>query len=168
LLWHHSTYCEGGGGKTPVLAGSTLYSRANVTGNLRLDAATGAEQGTFSSTTAPAFDGTRIFTSTSTITGTTLSAVDPSTQALLWSFAGDGSLNSAPLVVNGCVYEASGNGHLYALDASTGAVLDTRTLPAVVAAPDEQNVSQPLTGLGAGGGALLVPASTWLVAYTHS
>ena len=35
-----------------------------------------------------------------------------------------------------------------------------------VAAPDEQNVSQPLTGLGAGGGALLVPASSWLVAYT--
>ncbi|HMC70211.1 MAG TPA: hypothetical protein VKJ07_13735, partial [Mycobacteriales bacterium] len=32
---------------------------------------------------------------------------------------------------------------------------------------DEQNVSQPLTGLAIGEGHLLVPASTRLVAYTN-
>jgi hypothetical protein len=34
-----------------------------------------------------------------------------------------------------------------------------------VAPPDEQNVSQPITGLGAGNGLLVVPAGNWLVAY---
>jgi hypothetical protein len=34
-----------------------------------------------------------------------------------------------------------------------------------VPAPDEQNVSQPLAGLGTSGGLLVVPAGTGLVAF---
>lgn len=118
------------------------------------------ERGAFSSDIAPAVDATRAFYRS----GSTLTASDAKTQAVLWTFAGDGSLSSAPIVVGGCVYVGSSNGHLYALDARTGAALAMATLPAGVEGPDEQNV-RVLASFGAGGGELLVPASQWLVAY---
>jgi hypothetical protein len=54
---------------------------------------------------------------------------------------------------------------LYALDLTDGAVAWSANVGAGIPAPDEQNVSQPLTGLAAGEGLLVVPAGNLLVAY---
>ena len=159
--WHHSTGCSGGGGKTTVLHDGRLYIRDSGGPNLILDAATGAELGAFGSATAPAFSGdVSLF-----VSGGTLAAERTSARVPLWSFAGDGALASAPFAVGTTVYEGSSAGGLFALDRDTGTVVWSDCLPGPVAVPDEQNVSQPLTGIGAGDGLLVVPAGTWLVAY---
>ena len=159
--WHHSTGCSGGGGKTTVLHDGRLYIRDSGGPNLILDAATGAELGAFGSATAPAFSGdVGLF-----VSGGTLAAERMSTRVPIWSFTGDRGLASAPFAVGTTVYEGSSTGGLFALDRETGTLLWSDCLPGPVAVPDEQNVSQPLTGIGAGDGLLVVPAGTWLVAY---
>jgi outer membrane protein assembly factor BamB len=102
------------------------------------------------------------------LSGGGLQAIDQQSGIVSWSYAGDGTLSSAPLVIGGMVYMGSSSGHLYAINAATGGLAYSATLPAPVNGPDEQNVSQPLTGLGAGAGTLVVPASSWLVAFTSA
>lgn len=85
-----------------------------------------------------------------------------------WSFGGDGQLTTAPIVLNGYVYVGSGNGNLYAVNAATGQQAWTANVGAAIPAPDEQNVSQPLTGMAAAQGLFVVPAGTTLVAYTYT
>src|SRR5205823_5350279 len=86
-----------------------------------------------------------------------------------WSFAGDGQLDTAPLVLatsgGEYVVEGSASGALYALNASSGTVAWQTNVGASIPGPDEQNVSQPLTGLGAGQGLLVVPSGTTISAY---
>jgi outer membrane protein assembly factor BamB len=161
LLWHHSTSCEGGGGKTPVLYNGQLWVRDWAIGNVVLDAATGTSMGAFSANTMPAFAGTRGYFLTSGV----LQARDVDTMSLLWTFSGDGTLASPPLVVNDTVYIGSSAGGLYALDAATGSQQWSDQLAWGISASDEQNVSQPLAGMGAGGNALVVPAGSHLVCY---
>jgi outer membrane protein assembly factor BamB len=43
--------------------------------------------------------------------------------ALLWSYTTGGGVNSSPAVANGVVYVGSGDGNVYALNASTGALV---------------------------------------------
>jgi len=163
-LWHHSTFCSGGGGRTPVLEDGHVWVRDPITGNVELDAATGSPVNTFIAQPAPAFDGQRGFF----LENGVLQARDAGSLAPLWSFTGDGNLTSAPIVVNGFVYEASSSGQLWALDESTGLPVWSTDTGSPILGPDEQNVSQPLTGLGAGQGLVVVPASNRLIAYEPS
>ena len=160
LIWHHTTGCEGGGGKTPVLGNGQLFVRDAPSGNVVLDPSSGTSLGTFTATPAPAIAGSRGYFTT----GVGLTAIDLATNTTLWTFAGDGSLSSAPLVVNGLVYVASTYGNIYALDQS-GTLVWTSNVAPTINYPDEQNVSQPLTGLAAGSGYLLVPAGATLNLY---
>jgi outer membrane protein assembly factor BamB len=166
LIWQHSGPCSGGGGSTPVLFDGRLYVRDFGGTNLMLDAPTGAVLSTFSAASSPpAFSGSRGFFLTGTFdTGFTLEARDAYTGAVQWSFTGDGTLRSAPIINNGYVYIGSGSGKVYALDASTGANVWTGNLGAAVQL-NESPVSRPHTGLGAGDGLVVVPASTLLVAF---
>lgn len=159
-LWHHSTYCEGGGGKTPATHGNGVYVRDSI-GNVVLDAATGAEIGTFPGAVIPAFSGSSGFF----LNGSTLEAHDLSSGTVTWTFNGDGQLSSAPVTANGYVYVGSATGDVYAVSAADGHVVWSDNTGAAIAAPDEQN-AVPLTGLAVGEGNLLVPASTKLVAYS--
>ena len=161
LLWHHATGCEGGGGKTAALYNGKLYVRDAIVGNTILDAASGATLGSFSATAAPAFSGSTGFF----LNGSTLQAVNLSTNAVLWSFTGDGTLTTAPIVVNGNVYIGASSGNTYAVDAGTGAQSWSAHLSSPINAPDEQNASQPLTGLSAGFGFLSVPAGNTLTLF---
>jgi alpha-tubulin suppressor-like RCC1 family protein/outer membrane protein assembly factor BamB len=161
VLWRYSGPCSGGGGKTTVLANNRLWTR-DYFGSLILNASTGALVGSHGAEVAPAFDGPVGFF----LSGGVLRANNAATQALLWSFSGDGNLSSAPIVVNGYVYVGSTAGHIWALDKTTGLPVWDDSVGAPIARPDEQNVSQPLTGLGAGQGLVVVPASNLLVAYT--
>ncbi len=56
FLWHHSTGCEGGGGKTTVYADGFLFTRDSE-GDLILDAGTGQVVANYNATVAPAVDG---------------------------------------------------------------------------------------------------------------
>jgi outer membrane protein assembly factor BamB len=159
LQWATSPPCEGGGGKTPVYSNGLLYIRDASQGDQVLNATTGQEEGTFASTTAPAFAGKTAFF----MNGGTLSAsVSGRTK---WTFTGDGGLDTAPIVVGSTVYVGSSSGMVYGLDISKGNVVWSANTGSPVNGPDEQNVSSPLTGLGAGQGLLVVPAGDQLAAY---
>jgi outer membrane protein assembly factor BamB len=166
-LWHYDSGFSGGGGRTAVVApGGRLYTR-DFGGSYIFDATSGEIVDTFGSLTAPAFaDGTGLF-----LYNGALEARDAVSGALLWTFGGDGELSSAPVVVKSTagthVYEASSGGMVYALNLADGSVAWSANVGAGVPGPDEHNVSQPLTGLGAGEGLLVVPAGNLLVAYGH-
>ena len=159
-IWHHNAACSGGGGATAVLFQGKDYVRDVISGNLTLDARTGNAVGTFSATTNPAFSGkTGIF-----LTEGTLRSLDLASGTILWSFAGDGSLVSAPVVAGDTVYTASRSGMVYALNAGTGTVVAQVDTHAAISATDEQNAVQR-TSLAVGDGLLLVPAGGVLLAY---
>ncbi len=156
--WFSNGPCEGGGGKTPVYHSGRVYAR-DFLGNKILDAGTGNLLGTFQAGPAPAFVGkTGLFL---TNAGTLQAAQGRRT---LWTFSGDGGLDTAPIVVGATVYVGSSSGMLYGLS-SRGKVVWSANVGAAIPGPDEQNVSQPLTGLGAGQGLLVVPAGGHLTAY---
>lgn len=158
--WDRNYGCSGGGGKTAVLSANGLYVRQVGSGsNDILDPSTGAVTGHFTSGPAPAFSGSTGFF----LSNGTLRATDASGN-VLWSFAGDGSLDTAPIVVNGDVYVGSSTGMLYAVDPGSGTVLWSTNVGASITGPDEQNATLT-TGLGAGEGHLLVPAGSTLTAY---
>ena len=132
------------------------------------DSNTGSIIGNFNSKHTPAFSGSRgFFLNGPSGFGTfgVLEAYDVNTHSLLWSFAGDGSLQSAVLVVNDYVYVGSATGKLYAVDAATGQKVWETNAGASIPYVDEQNVSQPLTSFAAAEGLLVVPTATTLVAY---
>jgi outer membrane protein assembly factor BamB len=169
LLWHFTTGCEGGGGKTVVYANGRVYTRDFINGNLVLDAGTGGQLATWTPAStnalAPAIDGSTIYwTSIASRALTAESSADGSTR---WTFGGDGQLDSAPIVLatpNGeFVVVGSATGALYVLNAATGAVA-WQTTVAPIAQPDEQNVTV-LAGLGAGQGLLVVPAGNSITAF---
>lgn len=173
LLWQFRT-AAGGGGRTPVLFNNRLYVRDLVfRGFIILEASTGAQLGAFDvghigpTPPPPAFSGSMGYFGyyANNIQG--LKALDTATLATKWSFNGDSSINTAPIVVNGYVYVASYNGTLYALDAQTGASVWTTNLGANMLGPDESNLKM-LTGFAAGDGLLVVPAGNRLIAFQSS
>ncbi|HEX6731751.1 MAG TPA: PQQ-binding-like beta-propeller repeat protein, partial [Pyrinomonadaceae bacterium] len=165
-IWHYSPGCSGGGGKTPAFYDGRLYVRDFS--DTIFDANTGSITGNFNAKNTPAFSGSRgFFLNGPHFFGSygTLQARDVNTNSLLWSFSGDGFLQSAVLVVNDYVFVGSAQGKLYAVDAATGEQVWVTTAGTSIPYVDEQNVSQPLTGFAAAEGLLVVPTSTTLVAY---
>lgn len=128
------------------------------------DAETGALAGSanvfgFTNVPIPAVGADAVYV----LNGGTLQRFDPSLQTVSWSFAGDGTLASAPLVIGGVVLVGGYNGKLYALDSTTGAERWSTLVPAGIDAPNESFAV--LTGMAAANGILVVPAgrtlSTW-------
>jgi outer membrane protein assembly factor BamB len=161
-LWHYSGSCEGGGGATTVLSGGIVYAR-DFMGNIALDAATGAVAGAFNADPPPAFDATHGYF----LAGGTLRAEVATTRAVLWSFAGDGALASAPLVVGGEVYVGSSQGGLFGLDATTG-TLDWSTTVGGALGFSESGGTYGAAPFAAAGGLLVVPVGTKIIAYAHT
>ena len=161
-LWHYDSCCEGGGGATPVVHGGQVYVRddyCDQTSGLVLDADTGNVIGGFNSDRPPAFIGNlALYFQSGTLVGVDL----PSGQQL-WSFAGDGGLTSAPVVVNQTIYIGSSSGTLYGLNTSGQQIWSTQ-VGAPIPTPDEFNATLT-TGLGAGDGLLIVPTASILVTY---
>jgi outer membrane protein assembly factor BamB len=166
-VWIYLSGCSGGGGKTPALYNGRLYMR-DVVQDWILDADTGTVLGNFNTKNNPAFlgstgfflDGPHVFGSFGT-----LRARDINTNAELWSFAGDGQLQSGVLVVNDFVYIGSASGKLYALNAATGRQAWVTTAGASIPFVAEGNTHQPTTSFAAAEGLLVIPTSTTLVAY---
>ncbi len=162
LIWHYNSGIEGGGGGTPTYYNGLLYTRDWSAGGSIFNATTGALVGTFGNGPIPSFYQNQGFF----MRGGTLDATNLSTLGINWSYSPSGDpFVTASINVNGVVYAGTGSGNIYALDSTTGKVLWQDDVGSEILGPDEQNVSQPLTGLGEGQGALIVPAGHMLVAY---
>jgi outer membrane protein assembly factor BamB len=163
VLWHFDLGCSGGIGWTDAYANNSVYVRGLDNPSVSdvgivLNAATGTQLGTFNSTAAiPAFSATAGFF----LNGSTLTATDLSTGGTLWTFSGDGTLVSAPIVIDNAVVIGSSSGTVYALDSSSGNVLWSGSAGAAISGPHEQS-GPVLTGFGAGDGYLVVPAGNVL------
>jgi outer membrane protein assembly factor BamB len=164
-IWFNNSGCSGGGGATPVAANGLVYapnSSAGSSGTV-FDAETGATKGSYSASVIPAFSSSAgFFLSNGTLQGLAL----PNNQ-VLWSFAGDGQLATAPIVVNSYVFIGSQSGNLYALDSSSGQQVWNQNLGAAIPATQEYGVVQ-YTGLAAGDGLLVVPNGTKVTAFVLS
>jgi len=162
-LWHYSTYCSGGGGKTTVYSSGNVFTR-DFTGNLVLGAATGTLLSSFAGTSAPAVDATTVYG----LSPPTLYAQNRDGGQTRWTFSGDGNLTTAPLVLRTAtadfVVVGSTSGALYALDATTGAPVWSTNVGGSLAGPDEQNATI-LGGIAAGQGLLVVPNGNSVSAY---
>jgi outer membrane protein assembly factor BamB len=164
VLWFNNTGCTGGGGDTPVVTGTTLYSPINDRYNgLTFNAETGAQLGTFTLSSMPAINATAAFA----LNNSALQAVALANNQLQWSFAGDGALTGPPIVVNNWVFIGSSNGNLYAVDATTGNQLWTQNLGAAIQTSID-NTAQIYGGLAAGDGLLVVPSGNSVTAYQLS
>lgn len=164
LIWHHDTPYSGGGGKTTALAPYGLFIRDSFLGNFILNPKTGGETTTYEADAIPALLSSYWFARK----GSVLTAYSVDTNVAVWSFQGDGTLATAPIVVNNAVVVGSRNGNVYFLGKTTGRLLWSVNVGTSIFAPDEQNVSQPLTGLTAGEGLILVPAGDTLMAFGNS
>lgn len=165
LLWSNNSGCSGGGGATPVVANGLDYAPNNSAGSSGtvFDAETGALKGTYNASVIPAFTSSTGFF----LSGGTLQGLALSNNQIMWSFAGDGQLSSAPIVVNNYVFIGSAGGNLYALDTTTGQQVWTQNLGAAVP-PSTEYGPIMYTGLAAGDGLLVVPSGTKVTAYTLS
>jgi outer membrane protein assembly factor BamB len=165
LDWRQDLGVEGGGGRTPAVADGHVYVRDPDTSSAILSAADATTQAALGATRIPAIGGGDAYE----LAGTTLSAVaNDGLGSIPWSFTGDNTLDTAPLVLSDAVIVGGSSGTLYARDPATGNPLWSLPVGAGIPAPDEQNVSQPLTGLGAANGTLVVPAGTTLAAYSET
>lgn len=164
LIWLDRGDCRGGGGSTPVYFNGRLYVR-DIEGDYILDSNTGAKLGSFKAGPPPA-----IFTSGGndyllTVWNGKLTCTNSANLSVLWTFAGDGQLSSAPLVINGVVVEGSLKGNLYVIDRLTGANLWATRLGAPVSDPGEGSIAHPTTGLGAAEGVLVVSSTNVISAF---
>ena len=169
LIWHYSGGCEGGGGATPVLYNGLLYVRdwsmSNGHDGEILNASKGTYVGSFDADFAPSvFQNTVLY-----VRYGSLNAVAAGSGATVWSAlppAGD-TYSTPPIVVNGVVYVGTSTGKLMGYAALTGENMVSKNMRYPIAAPETGSVGAPESGLGAGQGILVVPASTHLIALSH-
>jgi outer membrane protein assembly factor BamB len=171
-LWHYNGACSGGGGTTvPVSQGAAYVRDFDFTTTFApfidvRDAATGTSRtrhtslGVFSLGPIPAVTTDAVFV----LEGGTLRRFDGSLAHAGWSFAGDGTLATAPIVLDSAVVVAGTSGTIYAIDAVSGTQLWSAPLPSGVDSATDINVLMP-TGLAAGEGYLVAPAGKTLTAF---
>ena len=158
-LWQTHPSCLGGGGATTVLHRGLIYTRDRTENDI-FDAADGSLVGTYDVSAIPTFDDGSMYA----LVNGRLTATDLATGTARWSRAFDGGLVSNPLIVNRWVVEASSLGRIAAFNRSNGRVEWSARVPPVAASVDLQ-LGQPLTGLGAGNGYLIVPTKHRLIAF---
>jgi outer membrane protein assembly factor BamB len=166
VVWTHNTGCEGGGGETPVAGYGRVYAAiaGQYSGNV-YDAEAGTVLGAFNYSVPPAVSATHAYT----LYNSTLQGLTLSNNQVDWSFAGDGTLVTSPIVVNNYVFVGSTSGNLYGLDATTGALLWTQSMGAPIPGPENGGYAfQGYSGLSAGDGLLIVPAGNTVTAYVLS
>jgi outer membrane protein assembly factor BamB len=146
---------DGIGFYTPVYYGGDIWVRDDNGDYVVTDAGTAA--GAFTSEYLPAFHaGIAFFASPGNLT-----AEDPFSQSLLWSFGSDPGLCTSAVIAGdgGQVFVASGYGGVYELDELSGSVISVADAGLGVDCSDEGHA------MTLAGGHLLVPAGNRLVAY---
>ncbi|MCA1688968.1 MAG: PQQ-binding-like beta-propeller repeat protein, partial [Actinobacteria bacterium] len=146
IAWQGSAQCFVGSGHV-VTDGARVIGPFNSNCGAVVDAASGSRLDSFSSSAAPATAGDVAVV----LNGTTLEARSLATGLLLWEFAGDGGLRSAPVIVNETVYAGSSTGTVFAVDLRTGVQSWSGRV-----ADDGSVAGAP--GMAVGDGLLVVPA----------
>lgn len=162
-LWLDNSGGDGGGGATPVVANDVVFAPtgSGTYNGQTIDAISGAPIGSYIADNPPAIGTTAGYF----LQGGTLRGLSLASSRELWSFVGDGALVTSPILINGVVFEGSSSGHLYGIDATTGALLWTQTLGAPIPWGAGWGAGLPLSGMGAGAGLLVVPAGNTLTAF---
>lgn len=161
--WHHQTDCEGGGGRTDVLHDGEDYIRDDAgMGPAVLSESDGSVTDTFSSSTAPAFDGSTM----ATLSAGTISATDLTNDSVTWSSAAS-NYTIAPLMVNGYVVAGASTGAVDLLNERTGDAAWSGNAGDDIAAPDEHN-AEGVAGMAEAHGELAVPAGDRLTVFGSS
>jgi outer membrane protein assembly factor BamB len=167
VIWSTNSGCEGGGGSTAAYSQGRLYVRDPggacgyyQCGDLVYDAGNGKVVGQFTGKVMPALDGASGYF----LDGSALRARDLNTNATRWTFDGDGTLDSPPVVMNGYVYIASSQGMLYGLRAGDGQRVWAANLGSGFISPSELS-TEPMPDIGAGDNLVVVPANHRLVVY---
>ena len=166
LAWNNNSGCDGGGGGTAVVANGLVYAPSDNGGSsgLVLDAGSGATVGSFAASTLPAIGTTNgFFLQSGTLRGLTLA-----NNTVLWSFAGDGQLATAPILVNQYVFIGSASGRVYGLDAATGSQLWQMNVGSAIGSSPQYSGGIPYYALAAGHGLLVVPSANTVTAYRLS
>jgi outer membrane protein assembly factor BamB len=170
LLWRTPSDCHGGGGSTAVFAGGRLYTREREypPGEF-YDAASGSLLGAVRGDFAPAVRGALGLFADARRRGEQwwfghrLTARSIPSGRVRWRFAGDGYLDTAPLIAGRRAYVGSGGGRVYGVSLRSGRAVWRTSLGVPVHGSDE--VSGVIGGLAAAGGILVVPAYGRLVAF---
>lgn len=161
-LWVHMPNGDGGGGCFTVLGGNRVYAYDWADPPITLDPTIGNVEGGFTGPAAPAFDDERSYF----LIGENLEAHDATSNAVLWSFAGDGTLDTQPIAGGGYVYVGGSSGMLYALD-SNGQVVYSELLPSPLTPANNFLTGAP-TGFAIAEDKLFISAGTTLYAYTNN
>lgn len=160
VIWDSSAgtgSCPRATNATASVANQLVYAPAS-SGTSIFSAETGSGNGTLAGSPPAAFTSNMAYFQASP----SLDAVNLSGDTVQWTFNGDNQLDTAPIVVNQYVITGSSLGNLYAIDATSGSSVWTRSL------------SGKIEQLAAGDGLLLVLAETnsdsggTLTAYTVS
>jgi hypothetical protein len=161
-LWSYLPGCSGGGGATAAYNNQRLFvrdtSQANGPQGYIFDAPSGALLGRYEAGPIPALANGQSFV----LAAGVLRATDLNMGPPTWTFAGDGTLSSTPLVVGHQVYVGGTSGNLYALDVTTSQEEWTANVGTSIPASREG------VGLNEGEGLLVVPAGSSLVAYANA
>src|SRR5262249_715585 len=131
LIWRNYLACGSGTGRAAAVYNGRVYVRAPSFSSDRIYySQPGGYAGDFISKSAPAFSGNTGYFLNGNKFGPppgNLEARDLNTNVVLWTFIGDGLLQSAILVINDYVYIGSDTGKLYALNASNGQLVWSTT-----------------------------------------
>lgn len=166
--WVYSAGCSAGGGGTGAVANGVYYGPTGSLGTsfsgLAFNAETGSILSSYNASLPPAIGAQNAYLMQSG----TLRAETLANNTILWSFAGDGGLNTAPILVNNYVFVGSSTGVIYGLDAGSGALLWQTTVPGTLTVSGNGYGTLQASGLSAGDGLLIVPAGNTLSAFTLS
>lgn len=166
-IWSFVDGCSGGAGSIPPVYQGRVYLPEvydySTTG-LALSVADGRVVAGFDTAYMPAFwQNTAFYTEPTAVLGVDI----PSSLPKWIQLPPQGeSYSCNPIVVNGIVYSATAQGHLFGYMADTGAQVLSANVGHQISCPNDGLFwSPPLTGMTAGNGLLLVPAGNHLVAY---
>src|SRR4051794_30446757 len=157
--WEHHGDCTGGGDVTPAVHDGRVYPLGD--NDAIYSAASGAVVGSADFQGAPAFADGAAYVPWSG----GLLAVDAATWAGRWASRAGGLEAEAPLVSATHLYAGSEDGYVLALRRSDGVADWCASTAGEPVGTGTGNVDRPDSGLGAGGGRLLVPAGRFLIAY---
>jgi outer membrane protein assembly factor BamB len=173
ILWQYFSGVEGGGSAMPVYSNGQLfirdiYSPINNDSVMAFNATSGKEQYTFAPNVYPQPPTPALYNGTGYLEENgQIQAFAPANGTIIWtkSLTND-QFATAPIVVNGVVYDGTADGELYALDGSTGAVISETSVGTSFTNEGESWPASPLPGLSAGDGLLVASAGDTVNVYS--
>lgn len=159
-LWRSTSQCNTPWGYASVIKNGNFFGRVGASLNL-FEASTGSFMNQLASERAPAVtDDALIALNAGILSSTRLSDLVQN-----WTFTGDGTLMSAPIVVNNTVFVGASSGNVYGVDTDTGAQVWVGTSPVPIGPDSENGGPMPPSGAAAGENLLIFVSDHSVVAW---